>query len=355
MPPPPVPTGLAPSADRPRLAVAAWLWALAALVFAMAVVGAATRLTGSGLSITEWRPIVGTLPPLTPADWQIAFDKYRQIPQYQQINRGMSLEAFKFIYWWEWGHRLLGRFIGVAFLLPFLLFLWRGWLPNRLKPQLAAVFALGGLQGMAGWYMVQSGLVGRTEVSQYRLALHLTLAAVIFAALVWLALEMRRPDRRGGRLDTLATGGRTTARVLVGLILLQIALGALVAGMKAGLSHNTWPLMDGALIPSGLLAMSPWWLNPFENALTVQFDHRLLAYVVTLLALWHAQRTIHTADDERVTRSATALAAGVVAQVALGIWTLLAQVPLSLGLAHQGLGFLLLGIATWHLHAVLRR
>jgi len=338
--------------DAPRRIVRAWLWFVAFLVLAMAVVGAATRLTGSGLSITEWQPIVGAIPPLTAADWQAAFDKYRQIPQYQQINKGMSLDAFKFIFWWEWGHRFLGRLIGIAFFVPFAVFLLRGWIPSRLKLPLTGLFLLGGLQGFVGWYMVQSGLVERTSVSQYRLAMHLTLAAIIFAGLVAVALRMGPNDKQRIRLQTLHPGALRTARLLIALILTQIALGALVAGMKAGLSHNTWPLMDGHLIPSGLFAMQPWWINLCENALTVQFDHRVLAYLITIVAFWHAVRTIRATDDERVEWTAGLLAAAIVAQIALGVWTLLAYVPLWLGLAHQAVAFVVLAIAVWHVYAI---
>lgn len=342
---------LTPS-EAPRRIVAGWLWLLAAMVLAMAVVGAATRLTGSGLSITEWQPIVGAIPPLSDADWQAAFAKYKQIPQYEKLNKGMSLESFKFIFWWEWGHRLLGRIIGVVFVVPFAVFLWRGWIPSRLKAPLFGLFLLGGLQGFVGWFMVQSGLAGRTEVSQYRLAMHLTLAAVIFAGLVAVALRMGPDERHRIRLQTLPGSVLRVSRLLVGLIVLQIALGALVAGMKAGLSHNTWPLMDGAIIPSGLFAMSPWWVNLFENALTVQFDHRKLAYVIAVVALWHAVRTIRAADDERVELTAGLLAAAILVQIGLGVWTLLAYVPLWLGLVHQGAAFVVLGIAVWHVYAI---
>lgn len=342
---------IAPS-EAPRRIVQAWLWLVALLVLAMAVVGAATRLTGSGLSITEWQPIVGAIPPLSEADWQAAFAKYKQIPQYEKLNKGMSLEGFKFIFWWEWGHRLLGRLIGVVFALPFVVFLLRGWIPSHLKLPLAGLFVLGGAQGFVGWFMVQSGLVGRTEVSPYRLALHLTLAAIIFAGLVAIALRMGAEEKHRIRLQTLPDSVLRVARYLVLLVICQIALGALVAGMKAGLSHNTWPMMDGSVIPSGLLAMQPWWLNAFENALTVQFDHRLLAYVIALVALWHAVRTIRAADDERVEWTAGMLAVAILAQIGFGIWTLLAFVPLWLGLVHQASAFVVLAIAVWHVHAI---
>jgi cytochrome c oxidase assembly protein subunit 15 len=347
-------TATSDAAPYPRRIVRAWLFLIAALVLAMAVVGAATRLTGSGLSITEWQPIVGTLPPLTDADWEVVFEKYRQIPQYQQLNRGMSLAAFKDIFWWEWGHRFLGRAIGVVFLLPFLFFWARGWIPKRLMPKLVAVFALGGLQGFVGWYMVQSGLVGRVDVSQYRLAMHLSLAAFIFAAVLWLAFELGPDDRRRIRLKTLPRGTLKTAKLLLALIFVQIALGALVAGMKAGLAHNTWPLMDGKIIPTGLTIMEPWWRNAFENALTVQFDHRILAYVIALIGLWHAMRTILAADDERVQISAGMLTGMIFFQIGLGVWTLLSMVPLDLALAHQAVALVLLGVAVWHVHSIVK-
>ncbi len=342
------------SADLPRQAVRGWLIVVATLVFAMVVVGGATRLTGSGLSITEWRPIMGAIPPLTSADWQDAFDKYRQILQYKLINKGMSLDAFKVIFWWEWGHRFLGRIIGLVFAVPFALFWLKGWLPRAQLPKLLSLFALGGLQGFIGWYMVQSGLVDRTDVSQYRLALHLSIAALIFAGLLWLVFDVSPAQKNRVRLHTLRPGTATTAKVLLVLLFGQIALGALVAGMKAGLAHNTWPLMDGRMVPAGLFAMSPWWLNLFENALTVQFDHRLLAYVIAAVGLWHAVRCWRAADDERVQHSAALLALAIIAQIGIGIWTLLAMVPLWLGLAHQAAAFILLGVTVWHVHAITR-
>jgi cytochrome c oxidase assembly protein subunit 15 len=298
---------------------------------------------------------MGALPPLSAADWQDAFDRYRQIAQYKLVNRGMSLDAFKFIFWWEWGHRFLGRLVGIVFAIPFALFWLRGWLPRPLVPKLVGLFALGGLQGFIGWYMVQSGLVDRTEVSQYRLALHLTVAALIFAACVWLILDLARPQALRARLDTVRASARPLAWALLALVFLQIGLGALVAGMKAGLAHNTWPLMDGRLVPSGLFAMSPWWVNLFENALTVQFDHRLLAYAIAALGLWHAWRVWRVADDERISASALALSAAIFAQIAIGIWTLLAVVPLPLALLHQAAAFILLAVAVWHAHALARR
>jgi cytochrome c oxidase assembly protein subunit 15 len=334
-------------------AVRWWLYGVAALVFALIVVGGATRLTDSGLSITEWRPIMGIIPPLSEAEWQEALAKYRLIPEYKLVNRGMSLEAFKFIFWWEWAHRFLARTVGFVFAIPFLYFALRRQIPASMSWKLAGLFALGGLQGAIGWYMVSSGLIDRVDVSHYRLALHLTVAFLIFALLLWAAWSLLpRDDLRVTR--PAATRHRRVAGLLLALIFLQVVLGALVAGMKAGLTHNTWPLMDGALIPDGLWVMSPWYLNPFENATTVQFNHRMVAYLIVAGVLWQAV-SVMRADDFRLAPSAFALAAGVLVQAALGIWTLLAHVPLSLGLAHQGVAAVVTGIAAWHLFLATRR
>ena len=338
-------------------AIRLWLYAVAALVLAMVLVGGATRLTESGLSITEWKPVMGTLPPLGESGWQAEFEKYRAVPQYRELNAGMSLAQFKTIYWWEWAHRLLGRLIGVAFLLPFLWFLWRGWVEPALRAPLWFIFGLGALQGGVGWWMVASGLADRVEVSQYRLATHLVLACVIYAALIWTAqrLNERRPlpaplseeDRAGARL-------RFTATSLLVLLLAQMYLGALVAGLRAGTIYNTWPLIDGALVPRGLFFDSPLWRNFFENALTVQFDHRMLAYAIFILALWHALDVARTVKSGPARPGAFVLAASVVLQVALGVATLLLQVPLPVALAHQALAMLVLTAAAVHAANVVR-
>lgn len=334
-------------------AVRAWLLCVAALVFAMVVVGGATRLTESGLSITEWKPLLGAIPPLSEADWLVAFDKYKAIPEYAMVNAGMSLAEFKVIYWWEWTHRFLGRFIGFAFALPFLAF----WVTGRLRPgfplKLFGVLALGAVQGAIGWYMVKSGLVDRVDVSQYRLALHLVTAFAILALLVWLALEAGPPGARV-RLHTVTRGQRRLAITLFVLIFVQAGLGALVAGLKAGLTYNTWPLMDGKLVPAGLATLSPWYLNFFENVTTVQFDHRLVAYCIVALALWHVAALVRTADDERVVGSAGLLAACVLGQMLIGIWTLVSGVPLPLGLAHQAGAAIVIAAAMLHLHVITR-
>jgi cytochrome c oxidase assembly protein subunit 15 len=338
------------SAARPRLnAVRVWLLAVAALVFLMVSVGGATRLTGSGLSITEWKPILGTIPPLSQADWADAFAKYREIPQYHHVNRGMSLDEFKAIFWWEWAHRSLGRLIGVAFFVPFVAFLVMGQIPRAMTGRLVGLFALGGLQGSVGWYMVASGLADRIDVSQYRLALHLALAIAIFGALIWVALSL---DERESSAAATRPAYANGALALLLLVFLQIVLGAFVAGLKAGASYNTWPLMDGRLIPDGLGSMQPWYLNLFENALTVQYNHRLVAYALVLGVPWHARSVLRDASDPRARLTAMLLAGAVLAQAALGIATLLAQVPLSLGLAHQAGAAAVFGLAVWHLYAV---
>jgi cytochrome c oxidase assembly protein subunit 15 len=331
-----------PPVERLSTPLRAWLLALAMLVLLILSVGGATRLTGSGLSITEWQPIIGALPPLTEADWREAFAKYRQIPQYERVNRGMDLEAFKVIYWWEWAHRLLGRLLGVVLLVPLVYFLVARQITPSLMAKLGCLLLLGLLQGAAGWYMVHSGLSGRIDVSPYRLALHLGLAMAIFGALVAMAFA---DDARGS--TAAARRGAGSAALIVAVVFLQILLGAFVAGLKAGLSHNTWPLMDGRLVPAGLGAMDPWYLNLFENAMTVQFDHRLVAYLLLLVTLWHAWRVRRS--EARIARAALGLAAAVLAQAGLGVWTLLAHVPLPLALAHQAFAAGVFAIALWHL------
>jgi cytochrome c oxidase assembly protein subunit 15 len=316
-----------------------WLYAVALLVLIMVVVGGATRLTDSGLSITEWKPILGAIPPLSDADWQDAFAKYREIPEYQLVNRGMSLDEFKFIFWWEWGHRFLGRFIGIAFALPMIFFWVTGRLERSLRPKLIALFVLGGLQGAMGWFMVMSGLVERVDVSQYRLAAHLSLAAVIFAALIWVALGIGAERKRANRIGPLA---------LILLIFVQIAAGGLVAGLDAGMSYNTWPLMDGDFIPEGLFDQSPLWTNFFENLITVQFQHRMLAYLVAIAVADEAIRSLR--HDELTRPAGWALVLTTIVQIVLGIATLLAIVPLSLALLHQVGAFVLLAAAVWNLH-----
>jgi|KBSSwiStaDraftv2_1062776.scaffolds.fasta_scaffold03086_10 cytochrome c oxidase assembly protein subunit 15 len=340
------PLGLAAPATT---AVRAWLFAVAALIFLMVSLGGATRLTGSGLSITEWQPIMGAVPPLSEAAWQEALAKYKQIPQYELVNPGMSLAAFKLIFWWEWTHRFLGRLIGVVFLVPFLWFLAMGQLARPLMWRLAGIFALGGLQGFIGWYMVSSGLAERVSVSQYRLALHMTLAVLIFGAVLWVALSLG-PNSRRERTAEPFGWRRAEAASIAALVLLQVVAGAFVAGLKAGSGWNTWPLMDGALVPQGLGALSPWWENLFENALTVQFNHRLLAYAIAAAVAWHLWSLLGSTPDGPMRTSSLVLAGTVLAQIVLGVWTLLAHVPIPLALLHQAGAVAVLAAALWHWH-----
>jgi cytochrome c oxidase assembly protein subunit 15 len=353
-----------PQTVRSARLVGLWLWCVAGLVLAMVVVGGATRLTESGLSIVEWQPVAGVMPPLGEADWQAAFEQYKTIPQYERLNAGMRLDDFKTIYWWEWGHRLLGRLVGAAFLLPFLWFLWRGLIDRRLAFALGGIFALGALQGVVGWWMVASGLTERVSVSQYRLAFHLTLACIIYAALLWVADRTiaggpRRPPslagqgREGGLRETVAPAPRRlalTAGVLLALVIAQIYFGALVAGLRAGLIYNTWPLIDGSIVPSAanLFFDHPLWRNFFENALTVQFDHRMMAYAVVALVLFHAIDAQRHDRSGRLAIGAGVLAVAVFAQLMLGVLTLLQSAPIGLAMIHQAMALLVLTAATLH-------
>ncbi|WGR74742.1 MULTISPECIES: COX15/CtaA family protein [unclassified Bradyrhizobium] len=318
-----------------------WLICVAALIALMVLVGGATRLTESGLSIVEWKPVTGTMPPLSEAQWTDAFEAYKRIPQYRELNAGMTLFEFKEIFWWEWSHRLLGRFIGVAYLLPFLFFLWRGGLPGDLKRRLWLLFALGGLQGAVGWWMVASGLSERVEVSQYRLATHLVLALLIFAGIVW---TVRRLAERPQIVAPVRL--RLTSALLVVLTFVQIYFGALVAGLRAGRAYNTWPEIDGTFIPSAdrLWFETPWWRNMFDNVLTVQFEHRMTAYALFALAALHAVDALRSRAGTAA-RGALWLFAAVSLQAVLGILTLLNQVPIGLALAHQAVAIAVLTLA----------
>ena len=341
----------APTAAREGAGLRTWLLVVAALVFLMVCVGGVTRLTGSGLSITQWQPIVGIVPPLSEADWLDMFAKYRQIPQYHHVNPGMSLEAFKTIFWWEWIHRFLGRLVLAVYLLPLVYLLAARLIPRALMGRLAGILALGALQGLIGWYMVSSGLADRIDVSQYRLALHLALAILIFGALLWVALSVEETQDRSAIAPPMQVG---PAAAIVVLVFVQIVLGAFVAGLKAGASYNTWPLIDGRLVPEGLGAIEPWYLNLFENALTVQFTHRLVAYVLVLTTLWHAGSVRRHVRDPLICRSGVTLAGAVLAQATLGVITLIAQAPLTLSLLHQAGAVAVFGVSLWHLHRVMR-
>jgi len=322
------------------------------MVFAMIVVGGATRLTHSGLSITEWQPIVGTIPPLSQADWQVAFDKYRATPEYQQVNKGMTLDAFKRIFWWEYAHRLLGRLIGVVFLVPFVWFLARRQIPAGYGWKLGGLFVLGGLQGAMGWYMVKSGLVDDPRVSQFRLTAHLALAFLIFGAMLWVALSLLHPDR--ARLPGPAQ--RTARRWSLGVVALVFAMvvtGGFVAGIRAGRAYNTFPLMNGAIVPPELFLIDPWWKNFFWNMATVQFDHRLGAWLLFFLVplLWWKVRRAERVPA-RARLASDGLVAMVAVQIGLGIATLLLLVPVPLAVAHQAGAVLVFGLALYLAHAL---
>ena len=331
-------------AERSRGMVRFWLYSVAFLVFAMVIIGGITRLTDSGLSITEWKPIHGAIPPLSASDWTEEFAKYQQYPEYERVNKGMTLEEFKFIFWWEWTHRQLGRFIGVAFFFPMLFFWLTRRLTDRIKPRLLGLLFLGGLQGGIGWWMVASGLVDRVDVSQYRLATHLTFASFILAAILWVA----RGYRRNVDLPECVSADRhvwPTALIAV-LVLVQIFLGGLVAGTHAGMIYNTWPLMDGSLIPDGLYGTNSGWLAAFEDYLTIQFNHRMVAYLILLLVGLNWVRIWRDPYAAKMTIIATILASVVLLQLILGIGTLLMVVPFSLALMHQMGAILVLTTAT---------
>ncbi len=329
-----------------------WLFCVAALVFLMVIVGGATRLTESGLSITEWRIVTGVLPPLTESAWLVEFEKYKQIPQYGQLFPTMTLPEFKFIFYWEWGHRILGRIIGFAFALPLAWFWWTGRIKGNLRWKLLGLLALGGLQGAVGWWMVASGLTQRTEVAPERLAVHLTLASITFVALVTVAmsLQTRAPEMAASAL-------RRAAGFVVGFLLVQIALGAFVAGSRAGLTYNTWPLMDGAWAPawSAMTSMEPAWRNFFENHATVQFQHRIGAYLLLAFVLWHAWTARSVAPGSKAAKRAVVIVGLVLLQGSIGVATLLSvdgEIPLGWGLLHQGFVIVVLGMATAHWRAL---
>jgi len=318
--------------DSARRQVAAWLMLCCAMIFAMAILGGATRLTGSGLSMVEWDPIFGVLPPLNQAEWEEVFSKYRESPEYLKINIGMDLEGFKSIYWFEFTHRLLGRSIGTVFLLPFLYFFARRMLTPRLIPRLAIAFVLGGLQGLLGWYMVKSGLIDQPHVSQYRLTAHLSLALIIYCYLLWLLLDLLFPQQKS---DVAGNATRKASLFLFVLVAITIVSGGFVAGLKAGFAYNTFPKMGDQWLPPAGWILQPGWRNLFENIATVQFDHRVLATLtlVSVLGFWvYAVRRPLPATAKTGIHLLLPVA---IAQVALGISTLLLHVPVALAVTHQ--------------------
>lgn len=329
-------------------AVIAWLFACAGLVVLMMLVGAITRLTESGLSIAEWNPLMGALPPLTGAEWQRIFDLYRDTSEYRTVNAGMTLAEFRTIFWWEYLHRLLGRLIGVAFGLPLAWFLLRRRIGRALGLRLFGLFLLGGLQGGIGWWMVKSGLVDRVDVSHYRLATHLGIAFLILGAMLWVALDILPRPRASEAPAALCRG----AKLLLALIFVLALSGGLVAGLDAGFVYNDWPLMNGAFVPELYGAMRPWWLNLFDNVAAVQFNHRMLAYTVALATpcLWLAARRSNLAAALR--RPVDLLLGMVAIQVSLGVSTLMLGVPVALGVAHQGGAIAVFCLAVWSAHTL---
>ncbi len=321
-----------------------WLFAIAGLCFAIAVVGAITRLTESGLSMVEWKPLLQDIPPLSDPQWQVVFGKYQLSPQYQQVTHGMSLAEFKGIFWWEWAHRLIAQLIGVAFALPFLWFLIRRQLPRRLVPYLVGLFVLGGLQGLLGWAMVASGLVDRPSVSHYRLAAHLSMDLTIYALTLWTAFFVTRP--RAIALTRPESRPVLQRHAAIGLAALAITMvwGAFTAGLRAGLIYNTFPMMGDGLVPPDLLAYRPLLSNFVENPGSVQFVHRILAMTTGLILLALALRLRAPSIAPELRKLATALFVIVALQIGLGILTVVNQVPVWLGALHQANAILLLGL-----------
>jgi heme a synthase len=331
-----------------------WLWSIAAMTLAVLVVGGITRLTQSGLSIVDWQPFMGVIPPLGEAQWRETFELYRQYPEYQQLRRGMTLDEFKFIFFWEYLHRLVARAIGVVFLVPFAFFALRGYLNRPLAVRTLGLFALGGMQGVLGWIMVRSGLVDQPSVSHYRLAAHLGLAFVIFGVSVWLARDLRTP-REYPAVSAAARRLMRNGLLVIGVLLaVQVVWGAFVAGLKAGLLYNTFPLMGGALFPPHLLGLEPVLRNFVENPVAVQWMHRVLGTILGLAAIGFSVMVLRTETDAASRRLNLLLLGLVLVQYLLGVLTLLYFVPVTLGVIHQAMAMILFGVWVWWLHHVLR-
>ena len=335
--------------DTPQRAVAWWLFACCAMVFLTMVIGGVTRLTHSGLSIVEWQPLIGALPPLSEVHWQELFAKYQQTPEFQKVNHDMTLDGFKVIFWWEWVHRLSGRTIGLVFLLPYAWFLARGQLRGSLAAKVFGFFVLGGLQGAMGWYMVKSGLVDDPRVSQYRLAAHLGLAFILFGLMFWTGLGMLQPRSARSTMSHAPKFTRRLGNALIALVFAMVLTGALVAGIRAGLAYNSFPLMNGHFLPPESFIVDPWWMNFFTNMALVQFDHRLIAWALMGLIPWLAWRIARERPAART--PAVLLVLWLAVQVALGIATVLLRVPVALGAAHQAGAMVLFGFLLWAVHA----
>lgn len=327
--------------------VATWLLICAFVIFGMIVLGGVTRLTGSGLSMVEWEPLMGVIPPVTDEQWQEKFEKYQQFPEYQKVNKGMDVAGFKKIFIYEYAHRVLGRSIGVLFFFPFVFFLWRKKIAKPVIPRLWGLFVLGGLQGLLGWYMVKSGLVDVPRVSQYRLTAHLGLAVVIYAFMLWVAFDLLFSNRTISNSDKTKSLTGSWSITLSVLIFLMILSGGLVAGLDAGFAYNTFPLMDGQFFPTGLYNLTPLWLSAFEDITTVQFNHRMFAYLITALVIAFVGIAIKSGLSNREKVAVALLVAALVGQVTLGITTLLMVIPVSLAAAHQGGAIVLLSAALY--------
>jgi cytochrome c oxidase assembly protein subunit 15 len=324
-----------------------WLLFCAAVIFGMIVLGGVTRLTDSGLSMVEWKPLMGVIPPLSQEAWQETFDKYRLYPEYQKINKGMSLDDFKSIFMFEYLHRVLGRVIGVIFFFPMVYFAFKGRVKAGIMPKLWLLFLLGGAQGLMGWYMVKSGLVDRPDVSQYRLTAHLGLAFLIYGLMLWLVFDLRHPKRG------LAEGRFARfSMILLGLVFLMILSGGLVAGTDAGFAYSTWPLMGDSFVPEGLYSGSPAWLAMFEDITTIQFNHRIFAYALSVIILVFSIQVLRAGVEARGRLAIIFLLLALTVQVALGISTLLLHVPIALAAGHQAGAVLLLTATLYATHAL---
>jgi len=329
--------------------VANWLLICCGLVFAMVVLGGMTRLTGSGLSMVDWRPVLGALPPMSDEAWQRTFEMYRATPEFEKVNAHMEVDDFKGIFWLEYLHRLLGRTIGIVFLVPFLVFAWRGYIRKPEWPKYALMFVLGGMQGVLGWYMVKSGLVDNPHVSQYRLVAHLVAAFMIYAYMFWVALSLLFPPQGAAPHPWYR---KTLA--LTALVTVTVISGGFVAGLKAGKIYNTFPMMGDYWAPPGMFALDPWWRNLFDNMATAQFDHRLLAIATFVLIVAYWMRIPRSDLPARVAKGVNALLHTAVLQVVLGIATLLLIVPVSLAAVHQAVAMLLFTVALFVCHGLRR-
>ncbi len=324
--------------------VAIWLILVAAVIFFMIMLGGATRLTHSGLSMVDWNPVMGVIPPLNEEEWAETFSRYQQFPEYQQVNKGMTVQEFKSIFYYEYFHRVLGRLIGLLFLVPFLFFWFRGAIRRSMLPQMFTMFILGGLQGLLGWYMVKSGLVKDPQVSQYRLTAHLLTAVMIYGYMLWVAFGLLKTSTHTLTEDK----GRKLYRysvTITALIVFMISTGGFVAGTKAGYTYNTFPLMGGKFIPDGLYTLQPFWINWFENVTTIQFNHRMTAYLLTLLVPFFSFSVRRLAITTRSIIAAHLLLAMLIIQVSLGVATLLLNMPVAIAVIHQGGAIILFTIA----------